>query len=120
MLTICPLSQAPQARATCIGWTDAEWGRATSFSDADWDAEINRIESHPVDEVFVAFQGDNPVGMAWLLEHEGVESHPHLTPWLSSLVVDPAHRDRGIGAALMTHIESYAALGGDESLFLLT
>jgi GNAT superfamily N-acetyltransferase len=120
MLTICPLSQAPGARDTCIGWTDAEWGAAAQFAPEDWDAEITRIEHHPVDEVFVAFQGESPVGMAWMLESEGVESHAHLSPWLSSLVVDPNHRDQGVAAALVQHIEAYASLGGDERLFLLT
>ncbi len=120
MLTICPLSQAPEARATCINWSDAEWGSAADYDVQDWEDELSRIETHPVDEVFVALNGDNPVGMAWMLETEGVDSHAHLTPWLSSLVVDPAYRDQGVGAALMAHIEAYAALGGDEKLFLLT
>jgi GNAT superfamily N-acetyltransferase len=120
MLTICPLSDCPEARAACIGWTHAEWGEAASFTLEDWEAELTRIQSHPVDEVFVAIKGDKPVGMVWLLEHEGVDSHDHLTPWLSSLVVDPAHRGQGIARDLMAHLETYAALGGDETLFLLT
>ncbi|MFT4716627.1 MAG: GNAT superfamily N-acetyltransferase [Paracoccaceae bacterium] len=120
MLTICPLSQAPDARTTCINWTDAEWGAVARFAPEDWEAEISRIEGHPVDEVFVAFKNEAPVGMAWILEHEGVESHAHLSPWLSSLVVDPDHRNQGIAAALIRHVEDYAALGGDDHLFLLT
>jgi len=120
MLTICPLSDVPETRLQCIGWTDHEWGGAANFTPDDWDAELSRIEDHPVDEVFVAFKDDSPVGMAWMLEKEGVDSHAHLSPWLSSLVVDPEHRDQGVAAALLTHIEKYAALGGDEHLFLLT
>ncbi len=119
-LTICPLSQFPAARDICIAWSDAEWGQAARFTRADWEGEFSRIEQHPIDEIFVAFKGDTPVGMVWLLEHEGVESHQNLTPWLSCLVVDPAHRDTGVGAALITHIEAYAATGGDKIIYLLT
>jgi len=120
MFVILPLSQAPAVRETCIRWADREWGAVAGFSHADWEAEYSRIDAHPTDEVFVAFQGDTPVGMVWLLEHEGVETHRHLTPWLSSLVVDPAHRDTGIARALIAHVEDYAAAGGDEILYLLT
>jgi len=120
MITIKPLSDAPSARDACIRWNDVEWGTAAGFSLDDWDAEYHRIEGHPTDEVFVAHLGAQPVGMVWLLEHEGVETHMHLTPWLSCLVVDPAHRDKGVAAALIRHIENYAAAGGDDQLYLLT
>lgn len=120
MFTICPLSQVPEARSVCINWTDVEWGAQAQFKPEDWEQELDRIDAHPVDEAFVALEGENPVGMAWMLETEGVDSHNHLTPWLSSLVVDPSHRDRGVAQALLDHIESYVALGGDEQLYLLT
>jgi len=120
MLSIRPLSQSPDVLGTCIGWTDAEWGAVAGFSLEDWEAEFTRIDEHPTDEVFVAFDGDKPVGMIWLLEHEGIESLNHLTPWLSSLVVDPAYRARGVGRALIKHLETYASYGGDEAIYLLT
>jgi GNAT superfamily N-acetyltransferase len=120
MLKIRSLSQSPSARDICIRWADAEWGDVAGFSLEDWDEEYTRIETHPTDEVFVAFQDDTPVGMVWMLEHEGVESHMHLTPWLSSLVVDPDYRDAGIAGALMAHLEAYVEAGGDEVLYLLT
>ena len=120
MLSIRPLSQSPEVRETCIGWTDAEWGAVAGFSLEDWDAEFDRIDAHPTDEVFVAFDGDKPVGMVWLLEHEGIETLRHLTPWLSSLVVDPAYRAQGIAGFLMEHLETYASYGGDEMIYLLT
>jgi len=120
MLIIRPLAEIPTARQTCIGWADAEWGAAAGFTHEDWEEEYRRIDAHPTDEVFVAILNGTPVGMVWLLEHEGVETHHHLTPWLSCLVVDPAYRDRGVAAALIAHIETYAAHGGDERLYLLT
>lgn len=120
MFKILPLSRVPHVLGTCIGWTDREWSAAAGFSPLDWHAEFQRIEDDPVDEIFVAFLDGKPVGMAWMVEREGIDTHRHLTPWLSSLVVDPDYRDKGIASALVSHVERYAALGGDERLHLLT
>lgn len=120
MLTICPLSRVPDARPACIRWCDGEWGAAARYAIADWEAEFDRIDRHPVDEIFVALDAHVPVGMAWMLEREGPRRLSHLTPWLSSLIVAPEHRGRGVARALIAHVEAYAALGGDEVLFLLT
>ncbi len=120
MLTICPLSRVPTAREACIGWGSREWGDLSGFGHADWAGEFDRIHEHPTDEIFVALDDGLPVGMVWMLEHEGIDSHLNLTPWLSCLVVDPAHRARGIGRRLIAHVESYVAAGGDRALYLLT
>jgi len=120
MLKVYPLSQIPTALDRCISWCDAEWQDATDLSPIDWIAEFQRIEDHPVDEVFVAMKGDTPVGMVWMLEHEGIDSHPQLGPWVSNLIVDPAHRDTGVARALLSHIEDYMAAGGDAVAYLLT
>ncbi len=119
MLTIYPLSQAPTAFEACISWCDQEWRASSGYSPNDWIAEFQRIEEDPVDEVFVAFKEDTPVGMVWMLEHEGVESHAHLSPWISNLIVDQAHRDSGIAAGLLNHAETYMASGGDTRAYLL-
>ncbi len=119
-VTIRPLDGVPEALADCIRWADAEWSEPAGFALGDWPAEFDRIRAHPVDEVFVALAEGRPVGMVWLLEHEGIATHRQLTPWLSSLVVDPAWRGRGVARALVGHVAAYAALGGDEALHLLT
>ena len=120
MIRIMPLCSVPYTLQACLDWADQEWGKIASFDRSDWHEEFERIQNSPVDQVFVALEDDNPVGMAWLLEHEEVASHQHLTPWLSSLVIDPDRRGRGIAKLLIDHIQAYAALGGDEVLFLLT
>ena len=120
MLTICPLSECPDARAACIGWSDHEWSAESGFTPEDWETEFQRIEDDPIDEIFVALMDGTPVGMIWHVEHEQVESHAHLTPWLSCLVVADGYRDKGVARALVAHVEAYANAGGDEVMYLLT
>lgn len=120
MYTIRPLTECPDARAACISWSEHEWSAESGFTPEDWEEEFQRIEQDPVDEIFVALLDNVPVGMVWLVEHEQVEIHAHLTPWLSCLVVDKAHRDGGVAKALVAHVEAYAAVGGDEVIYLLT
>lgn len=120
MIDILPLSQTPNARAACLEWSHREWGTVANFSSDDWEVEFDRLLDSAVDEVFVALDGDTPVGMATMVEHEDIDSHRHLTPWLSSLVVAPDYRRQGIARALVRHVEAYAALGGDPALHLLT
>lgn len=120
MYAIRSLTEAPEALPSCITWCAREWGNSAGYSRQDWAREFSRIARDPVDEVFLAFDGDKPVGMVWTVESEGLESHPHLTPWLSSLVVDPDYRDRGVGAVLVAWAEDHFARGGDEALYCLT
>jgi len=119
MLEICPLNQAPDALNQCLYWCDREWGGQSGFAFEDWVAEFRRIESDPVDEVFVALADGAPVGMVWMLEREGLATHAHLSPWVSNLIVDPDHRDAGVARALLDHVESYLAAGGDTCAYLL-
>ena len=120
MLTIEPLSAHPEARAACIGWSAAEWAEASGFQQSDFAAEFDRILDDPVDEMFVALADGRPVGMACLLEQDAVPGFEHHSPWLSTVVVAPEARRKGIAAALIAHVERYAAMGGDDRLFLAT
>ena len=67
----------------------------------------------------VARIGDVSVGTCLLVRHELEPAHD-LTPWLAGLVVDDAHRGRGIGRALVAAIEAHAASIGVEKLYLYT
>lgn len=47
-------------------------------------------------------------------------THQHLTPWLSTVVVPPAHRRQGIASALSLRAEAEAAALGFDTLYLFT
>jgi Acetyltransferases len=73
----------------------------------------------PVPTTLVAHEGDAFLGTVSLIACDE-ESRPHYTPWVAALWVEPEHRRRGIGEAL---VERAAALGfstGAGSLYLLT
>lgn len=65
----------------------------------------------------VAFENKRPVGMASLRENDGIQ--PHLTPWLGSLVVDPACRGQKIGEQLIDAIKQLSIRLGHNTLYLL-
>lgn len=67
---------------------------------------------------FVALEQDKPVGMCSLRVTEGIQ--PDLTPWLGSLVVDPAYQKNGIGKSLMEATKQKAKKLGYKNLYLFT
>ncbi len=57
--------------------------------------------------------------MACLVAYD-VDSHRHLTPWLASVLVGPAHRGKGIGSALSRRTTEEAAALGAPRVYLFT
>ena len=48
------------------------------------------------------------------------KARPDLTPWLAALYVEPGHRGKGIGAALVRRLTAEAARIGCREMFLET
>lgn len=65
---------------------------------------------------FVAFHNEKPVGMCSLRENDGIRSN--LTPWLASLVVDPAYQKQSIAQLLIDSIKQKAIELRFEKLYL--
>ncbi|MBN9242311.1 MAG: GNAT family N-acetyltransferase [Mesorhizobium sp.] len=68
---------------------------------------------------FVARVDGMPAGTVLLVRHELDAAHD-VTPWLAGLVVGPAFRGRGIGAALVKAVEAHGRAQGVEVLHLYT
>lgn len=78
---------------------------------------IKHANDEQLPMTFVALDNDQPVGMASLRENDGIQ--PDRTPWLGSLVVDPAYRKQKIGEKLIDVVKQRAALLGYPKLYLL-
>ncbi|WP_445158462.1 GNAT family N-acetyltransferase [Halomonas sp. E14] len=106
---------------TVASWTFAEWGHLHPGSTADSYREAFRRECGEggVPSVFVAMQGNRPVGTAALLA-EDMDSRPELTPWLASVFVLPEWRGQGIAARLIRRVEEEAVDSGFSQFYLYT
>lgn len=66
----------------------------------------------------VALCEDQLMGSASLLPQ--TITHAHLSPWLSSVYVSPAHRNRGVGSALAQHMVEQAKSMDIHTVYLFT
>lgn len=64
----------------------------------------------------VALYNNIPVGMCSLRVNDGIRED--LTPWLSSLVVDPEYQSKGIGRLLIENIKAEARILNYKKLYL--
>jgi len=76
------------------------------------------LQKSDLPTTFVALQDDTLLGSASLVRQ--TITHQHLSPWLSSVYVDPQHRGRGIASALVGRVEQAAAAMGFETIYLFT
>jgi N-acetylglutamate synthase-like GNAT family acetyltransferase len=67
----------------------------------------------------VAHEGRIPLGTA-ALRAEDMATRRDLTPWMASVYVTPAARERGIGTRLVKRIEAEALRLGFHNLYLFT
>jgi GNAT superfamily N-acetyltransferase len=65
---------------------------------------------------YIAFDQEKPVGMAALLEANGLESK--LSPWLGSVCVEVSSRNRGIGKKIINFALEQAKQTGFPILYL--
>lgn len=68
---------------------------------------------------FVAIEEGQLLGSAALVVSD-LSIRPELTPWLASVLVGEAYRNRGIGSALVQRVMEEAAVLGVETLHLIT
>lgn len=83
---------------------------------------IKRMETHLASgemPTYVVIENKQLVGTVCLRKCD-MSTHPHLTPWLASLVVHPNYRRQGIGAFLVEEIERRAKEMGYPKLYLFT
>lgn len=117
-MQILSLSQCPQYSPILAHWAYFQWYNDRNISFKAVEADYRRradAEFLPVS--WVAFEGDLPVGMISLKEHD-LSSHSHLAPWLSALFVIPVYRRRGIANALIDTVTAEAKDRGYPKIYL--
>jgi len=78
---------------------------------------IQHLNQNSMPLTYVALLNKVPIGMASLRENDGIRKD--LTPWLGSLVVDPAFRKNNVGEKLIAAIKAKAIQFGYNTLYLL-
>ncbi|THF57991.1 GNAT family N-acetyltransferase [Mesorhizobium composti] len=71
-------------------------------------------------EVSLVARVDGELAGTVLLVRDELDAAHEVTPWLAGLVVGPAFRGRGIGAALVRAVEAHGCAQGVETLHLYT
>ena len=118
-MTFAFLADRPEFRATLAEWYLREWpylfdGSFTPFHELD-----SCIHSDRLDCTLLALDGARLIGAASLLT-EDVLPLPECSPWLGSIVVDPAQRGRGHGARIVQAATDHARDLGLAMLHLWT
>jgi N-acetylglutamate synthase-like GNAT family acetyltransferase len=106
---------------TIAGWLFDEWEHLRPGSNvADVIRRLaNRCRAERLPSVHVAEINAMPVGTISLVDYE-MDIRTDLNPWVAAVYVHPYYRNRGIGSALMRHIETVAVDLGIENLYLFT
>ncbi len=119
-IEIHPLEAYPEHLETCARWNFEEWGRANARSlDGISEGLRKIVEPESGEEARVALIDGQVAGFVLLIDCD-LSSHAHLKPWLASLYVAPAHRNKAVGHALVASIEEVARERGDSEIFLYT
>jgi GNAT superfamily N-acetyltransferase len=118
--TIAYLADHPSCIPTLAAWHHAQW----RYLDVDMSVEQRAaaLGTHTKDRIpmtVVALAGETPLGSASLIAHD-MDTRMHLSPWLASVYVAPAYRNRGLGSALVQRIAAEAGMLRLERLYLFT
>ncbi len=123
-LFIEPLADHSAVIPELANWLYDEWGYLEPLSSPEWVAEklTERQQRTTVPICFVAFAVDSDartlVGTV-SMNYRELDLYPRLHYWLGSLLVLPSWRKRGIGTALVRHLEQWAS-GKMEAIHLYT
>jgi GNAT superfamily N-acetyltransferase len=115
------LADRPEHIAALAAWHFAQWGELNPANDVA--ARIARLQTHlqrrVVPTTFIACDGEELLGSASLVLSD-LDIRPELTPWLASVFVAPAARNRGVGTLLVQRVMSEARDIGLQRLHLFT
>src|SRR5437867_9547360 len=119
-MIISPLADIPDAIQTLAKWFYDEWhafdGRSIEFIAAQLSENLNR-DSMPI--TFVAHRNSELLGSV-SLDLSDLPPYDYLSPWLASLYVHAPFRGKGVGRALVRHLQHFAVSRGIGPIYLWT
>jgi GNAT superfamily N-acetyltransferase len=120
-LDLAYLADRPEIAAPLARWHHAEWGHLIpKWSVAEAAEELaSHVGRRTAPTTVIALADGALAGSASLLLEDMPGTGPW-SPWLASVFVAPAHRGRGIGAALVGRVVGDARLLGYGQLYLFT
>ncbi len=100
-----------------------EWSHVSRFKTVD--EHVNKLKSRighgPIPATYILLIDRTVAGSVSLLDHDDIDNvRPDLSPWLASLYVEPRHRRRGYGTALVEYCIRRAGDFGCATLYLYT
>lgn len=111
----------PEFIPEIAAWLFNEWGHLTPGASVE--RSIQRLRDRCLHDTlpltFIAIEDGQPVGTISLVADD-LKTRPDLTPWIASVFVPPAARNRGIGSQLMEFAEQQARELGYARLYLFT
>ncbi len=115
------LADRPDCVRVLANWFHDQWGYLSPERNLDDRIEQLRKQTNrtQIPVTFVAFDGDDPVGSASLVESD-MDTRPDLSPWLANVYVAISHRNRGIGAKLVNRVLDEADSYGFTTIYLWT
>lgn len=115
------LSNHPHQIPLVAQWLYDMWGYHDPTNTPDKKAEQLRHNANlrQIPTCFVAIEEGQLLGSAALIVSD-LSIRPELTPWLASVLVGEAYRNRGVGSALVQRVMEEAAALGVETLHLIT
>jgi GNAT superfamily N-acetyltransferase len=116
------LAELPEFVPLVASWLFGEWGHERPGSSIAALARdiTSKLGTATLPLHVLALADEVPVGVAVLKPHEMRDVFPDRTPWLGSVVVAPAYRRNGIGAALICEVEALGLRCGFSRLYLQT
>jgi GNAT superfamily N-acetyltransferase len=119
-MAILALADIPDAIPLLARWFHAEWHRFDGRSRQTIEAQLaENVSRDSIPITFLAQSHSEVVGTV-SLDVSDLPAFDHLSPWLASLFVLPAARGAGIGTALVSHAQQFAASHEINPLYLWT
>ena len=120
-MLIQDLKHQPQHLPTLAVWHHHEWWSLNPGSSVE--KRIQEMQAYLqadfIPSTFIATTPEELLGSAAIVAHD-MDNKPTLTPWLASVFVAPAFRNKGIGSELVKTVMHQAQQAGIETLYLFT